>query len=273
VRPLEALRGDQLRVPPLLRPSTSNRALVELFSSLGLEVDFDQAASPALEQVLEQVSDWYLEPARAEPARVFVLAYPPGSTEEAVFGSARWQGCKQALSRWVGMPLPTLDEAELVLWVADAVYILAEHSADPASAPQLLRFETTRGELFLWRSLSQRRFVEPLGWLPETLNGPDTAAALKGDFRVDGCSAAFATHAPECPRCLNSLIKWDAQAGLPEGWEHLRRWPTPVPAPPLRLSSPPPGPLTPAWGVAIHIPRPGPFPVPRPPSPWWRFWT
>jgi hypothetical protein len=98
-----------LRVPPLLRPSTSNRALVELFSSLGLEVDFDQAASPALEQVLEQVSDWYLEPARAEPARVFVLAYPPGSTEEAVFGSARWQGCKQALSRWVGMPLPTLD--------------------------------------------------------------------------------------------------------------------------------------------------------------------
>jgi hypothetical protein len=250
-------------------PRTSSPALVELFTALGLEVSLEPTADASFEAVLTAVADWYAEPARAAAARVYLLSFAADAGVDDVFTSASWVAFKLVLAQWLRRPLPQgVEGEELLMYVADALLITGAHaSLDPAAAPQLLRFDTPRGDLYLLRAEVDRRQVDGEGWLPGTNNSPDTEAALNGGFRVDGCSLAFTEHAPTCPRCLANLERADHAYGLPEDWAHLRTWPEPSHAPAL----PPIPELHPESGVAIHIPRSGPR-KPAPARPWWRFW-
>jgi hypothetical protein len=238
--------GDNTPVKPA---RTSSRELHELFTGLSLDVELDLAASNDFSTVTSEVISWYADPARAGPAKVFVLF----DEQEAP---------RELLAEWIGRPLPADAEGfELLSYAADALLCEASHGGP--TAPELLTFELDHAGLYLLRPAGQRRNFGTEGWVPSTLNSPDTEAALNGVFRFEGCTPGFAEHAARCKTCLAALHAWDEKHGLPDGFEAFRIRP-PRPPPPAHSGKP-------AEGVAIVIPRPPEEPAK--PAPWWKFWA
>lgn len=239
------IRDKRLVTPP----RTSSRELHEFFRSLGLNVELHPEATAELEQTLDQLIAWYSDASRAAEAKVFALG-----------GEA--PAPRDVLGTWVGRTLPEeLEGYALLSYAADVLFIAGGHGAS-GSALQLLALESDDATLYLLRSHGQRKQVGNEGWLPSTMNSPDTEAALSGIFRVDGCTPAFAEHAAGCDACLEALEAWDYEHGLPEGFEAFRRAPMRVARKPVDE-----GPIQ--EGVAIFIPRP----PEKLPKPWWKFWA
>lgn len=229
-------------------PRTSSREFHEFFQSLGLTVELHTDATDELNDTVDQLIAWYSDASRAAQAKVFALsgdAQPP----------------RDVLAGWLGREVPAgLEGYSVLAYAADVLFIAGEHGAS-GSAPQLLALESDEASLYLLRPHSQRKQVGNEGWLPATMNSPDTEAALSGIFRFEGCTPAFSEHASGCEECLAALEAWDFEHGLPEGFERFRRVPMRVRKPPVDE-----GPVQ--EGVAIFIPRP----PERPPKPWWKFW-
>jgi hypothetical protein len=240
--------GDKVLVTA---PRTSSREQHELFSALGLNVELHPEGSTDFPSIIGELITWYSEPTRAAEAKVFAL-------------SGRQQPPREVLTTWLGRALPVDAEGDaLISYAADALLIAGEHGAS-SSAPQLLGVESGDAALYLLRSQGQRRLLGAEGWVPATLHSPDTEAALSGIFRYEGCTRAFAEHAPNCERCLTALETWDFEHGLPEGFEKFRRIPVQTRRAPLMEEG------KPEEGVAIFIPRPKELPAP--PKAWWKFW-
>lgn len=229
-------------------PRTSSREFHVFFQSLGLNVELHVDATAELFETVDQLIAWYADPARAAEAKVFAL------TKDA-------PAPRDVLAGWVGRELPQgLEDYALTSYAADLLFIAGEHGAS-GSALQLLALESEDASLYLLRPQSHRKQVGNEGWLPSTMNSPDTEAALSGIFRFEGCTPAFAEHAKDCDACLAALEAWDFEHGLPEGFERFHRVPVRVRKPVLDE-----GPVQ--EGVAIFIPRP----PEQPPRPWWKFW-
>ena len=230
-------------------PRTSSRELQEFFQSQGLTIDLHEGASGEFNDAVDQLVEWYADPAKALEAKVFALS------GEAV-------APRDVLGRWVGRPMPAdLGGYALLSYAADVLLIAGAHGAS-STTPQLLALESEEATLYLLRSQGQRKQVGHEGWLPSTMNSPDTEAALSGIFRYEGCTPAFSEHAAECDDCLAALEAWDFEHGLPEGFERFRRAPVRVARKQVDE-----GPVQ--EGVAIFIPRP----PEKLPKPWWKFWA
>ena len=234
--------------PLVTPPRTSSRELQEFFQSLGLTIELQAEASAELNDAVDQLIEWYSDEARAREAKVFALsgnALPP----------------RDVLASWVGRPMPAdLEGYSLLSYAADVLMIAGAHGASASSA-QLLSLESHDASLYLLRAQGQRKQVGHEGWLPSTMNSPDTEAALSGIFRYEGCTPAFSEHAAGCDDCLSALEAWDFEHGLPEGFERFRRAPARVARKVVDE-----GPVQ--EGVAIFIPRP----PEKSPKPWWKFW-
>jgi hypothetical protein len=234
-------------------PRTSNPDVLKLLTALRLEIQLDVAGSADLHVVLGDVCSWYFDADRASKARVAAVPCTDATDSKTYFASPAFLAAKKSFAQWLGRPLPALEGEALVEYVADALMIAADHSKDPGGEPQLLHFETPTGVLYLLRSTNDRREFKNEGFIPPTLNSPDTDAALGGIFREEGCTPAFAAHAAGCDRCLIALEDADFEQGLPDDFAKLRKWPSPA-----RRIVPDLPPLPPVSGVAIIIPRSGP---------------
>jgi hypothetical protein len=130
------------------------------------------------------------------------------------------------LVRWLGRPLPpqvTVELDSMLRYAGDALY-LRRHAAGPDAA-LLFASDGERGTDGLAFTVYIRPKDEdalrsgPIGFSSRV--SPDTEAAAKGIFRVDGCEPAFAEHAPTCAVCQANLAALARTNRLPQDFAAL----------------------------------------------------